>query len=196
MFAAKIVYFIIALFILLPWITLSLKRIIPIYRRSRKLPILKLAILAAGTAAVVLAVSGLYRFTIAYQPPLAAERAGVVFTKRVAGELDYSVYMEQMAGAGLAAEGFESVSDEELKQAGFQTKRYSLGISQRTYDVENGAVIHYFRHTDGDETLYSYVKMVLVDYAWKVVEHIPVSREELRKIEENMRFYELNLPPV
>jgi hypothetical protein len=191
MFAAKIVYLIIALFVLLPWIVFSLKKIISIYRRSRKLPVARLAVLAAGSVVIILAVLGLYSFTISYQAPLVAERAGVMFAKRVAGEMDYPTYMEQMTDVGLAAEGFTSVSGEELEQAGFQIKRYDLGISQRTYDAEKGTVIHYIRHTDGGETLYTYVKMELVDTSWKVIEHVPISGEDLNEIESNMRFYNI-----
>jgi hypothetical protein len=189
--AAKIVYILISIVILLPWLVYNLKVYLNIRKEKSKPSIGRIVYTAIVTLLIVTAIFSHYRFTLGFQLPLAAERAGELFTRHVEGALDLPGYQSEMQKQGLSANGFAAASDEDLKAAGFQRKHYSLHISERSFPMEDGSTVLYLMHSDGQATLYSYVKLQQEGYRWQVAVHDSLPQQEFEKIndETKIKFY-------
>jgi 4-amino-4-deoxy-L-arabinose transferase-like glycosyltransferase len=86
--ATGIVYTLIGMIVLLPWLVYNLKIFLD-RRKSRKKPSIgRILSLVLVSVLILTAVYSHYRFTAGYQAPLVAERAGQLFTRRVEGKLD------------------------------------------------------------------------------------------------------------
>lgn len=186
--SAKTVYILICVLILIPVIIRYVKRISSHYKREGKLPANKLIMLIVITALIITVIYFHYNFTIWYQAPLVAERAGQLFNSRLAGEMNLPSYLETMQEKGLSDDQLITVSGEELETAGFRQQKYDLSISVRTYELKDNQVIIYFRHSTENDKRYSYVKLKKENYRWKVIEHRIISADELAEIKPKVNF--------
>ncbi|HOB19494.1 MAG TPA: hypothetical protein PK830_10475 [Candidatus Atribacteria bacterium] len=178
--SAKIVYMLIGLFMLLPWTAYNVKVLLGILKRKKsdKSLIVRRIALFAGVAALM---AGLvvyhYNFTIGYQAPLVAERAGVLFQQHLSGELDLDEYKAKMHALGIAATDLTVDPGTAATEAG--QERYSLKLSERTYTNEDDSVTLYFLHENESASYYSYVRMIKSGNKWLVTEHKVLTSEQV-----------------
>jgi hypothetical protein len=133
---------------------------------------------------MIAAVYGHYRFTIGYQLPLAAERAGMVFARRLDGSLDTAGYEKEMEAENLKSDEMAVVSDEEITKAGYEKKRYQLSISERVYNMDDGTAVMYLQYDDSQNFLYSIVHFKQSNYKWQVIMHDVLTPEEFNEHDE------------
>lgn len=187
--AAKIVYWLIGLFVFLPWLVYNSKVFYTLYKKKKKPTVVRLVIFILVSILIFAGVYSHYRLTISAQAPLVAERAGGLFSQRLEGKLDLPAYAEKMVNEGIGVPGMATLSGEDLERAGFQRKFYDLYISERTFKTDNDNVIMYFKHGGGVKDLYSYVRMHKTEGRWTVIEHNIISQEDMEAVEKKMRFY-------
>lgn len=186
--AAKFVYVILAIFLLLPWFAYNIKAYLNQRKNKRKLSVVRVLSLILVSAVFITGVYAHYRFTIDYQIPLVAERAGMVFAQRVEGKLDLPGYQKEMQKQNLGSDAeIKTISDEALKKSGFQNKNTALSLSERTYPMEDGSVVVYLMYNDGSESLYSILQLTQYAYSWKVHLHDVLTQEEFAEINEEMK---------
>jgi hypothetical protein len=109
----------------------------------------------------------------------------------VEGKLDLPGYQSKMQKQGLAAPNMTTVSGEDLELAGFERKHYDLYISERSFQMEDGSTVLYLMHSDGQVSLYSYVKLQQADYKWQVAIHDILTQQEFDKLnsETKIKFF-------
>ena len=192
MHAARNVYLLIGFMALLPWVGLSLKKIIPIWKRSRKTPTLRLILMVVGTVLISMAVFWHYQLTIHYQAPLVAERVGHLLNERLQGGMEHFDYENALARQRLIGGDYQGLSDKELMEAGFVSGRYALAVSQRSFPQAPNVTMLYLRHTVEGQEYYTSVLMQLTGRRWQVLEQQTLNREALNAVENNMRFTPVN----
>lgn len=181
--SAKIVYMLIGLFLLLPWTAYKIKALLGILKKKKlnKSQLVRQIILFAGVALLMVClVVYHYNFTIGYQAPLVAERAGVLFQQHLIGELDLEEYKANMNAQGIAAEGLTIDPGAAMEEMG--QGHYSLKLSERTYSNEDGSATLYFLHKSGDVSFYSYVRMIKSGNKWLVTEHKVLTSEQVEDL--------------
>ncbi|HHY81491.1 MAG TPA: hypothetical protein GX505_02300 [Clostridiales bacterium] len=182
--AARIVYTIIAVFLLIPWLTYNVKVYFNLKNNRKRFDLKRILVLILVTVLMVTAVYCHYRFTISYQISLVAERAGELFSQRLDGRLDTPGYLNAMKKQGLSSAAFTTASADDLKAAGYQDKHYELFISERNYPADDGSTVIYLMHSDGMTSLYSLLKLRQYGYAWQVELHDVLSQEEFDKLNQ------------
>lgn len=189
--ATRIVYILIAIILLLPWLVYNFMALYNLIKKKKRPSLGRLLLLIGVSMLIIFGVYSHYRLTISYQAPLVAERAGQLFSQRVEGQLDLPTYAEKMVKQGLGAADIATVAGEDLEHAGFQRKFYELSISERTFPMDDGSVIIYFNHKDELVSLYSFVRMYKTDDRWIVTEQNVLTKEQFEEIDPklNMRFY-------
>ena len=177
--AAKIVYAILGFVILLPWI---------VYNVKKKLSKTRVLIMILVSVLIAASVYAHYQFTIGYQIALAAERAGKVFLQRIEGQMDLSAYQKEMQKQKLSPDqGIQTVSDEELKAAGFNPGRADVLLSERVYPAEDDSMIVYVLYDDGRVPLYSSITLKQSGYRWQVVSHALLTQNEFEELNEELK---------
>ncbi|HHT65763.1 MAG TPA: hypothetical protein GX017_06690 [Clostridiales bacterium] len=192
--AAKIVYIMLAVFLLLPWFAHNIKAYLNLRNNKKKFSAARILNLILVSAVIITGVYAHYRFTIAYQVPLVAERAGMVFSQRVQGKLDLPGYRKEMQKQKLGDHAeIKTISDEELEKLGFQNRNIILSLSERTYPKEDGGVVIYLMYDDGQESLYSVMQLTQHSASWKVDSHEVLSHEAFSELNEEMKikFYQV-----
>ena len=190
--AARIVYFILGIILLAPWLVYNIKGYLNNKMNKKKFPAGRIVICILVSAIMISGIYAHYRFTIGYQIPLVAERAGLLFSQRLEGKLDLLSYQKEMQRQNLSSEGgIITVSDEELDKVGFQQKKTNLLLSERVYPMEDGSMIVYLMYDDGQMPLYSFLQLKQSEDSWKVVLHDVLSQEEFEKLSEEtkIKFY-------
>jgi len=177
--AAKIVYFILGIVVLLPWL---------VYSAKKKFSKTRVFITVLVSLLIISGVYAHYRFTIGYQIPLAAERAGTVFLKRIEGKMDFSAYQNEMQKQELSTgEGVQTVSDEELEKTGIDPKQTDMLLSERVYSADDGSMIVYVMYDDGIVPLYSYIQLKQTGYRWNVVTHGLITKSEFDELNKELK---------
>ena len=189
--ATGIVYILIGIFVLLPWLLYNLKGFLNLKKNRKKPSVGRILSLVLVSLLILTAVYGHYRFTAGHQIALVAEQAGQLFTRRVEGEVDLPGYEQKMRRQGLSAPGMATVSGEDLELAGFQRKHYDLFLSERAFPMEDGSTVMYLMHSDGQVTLYTCMKLQKSGYRWQVAVHDILPREEFDQLNEKtkIKFY-------
>lgn len=182
--AAKIVYLLIAFFILIPWFVYNLKVYFNLKKNRKRFTLGRIVALVLVTVLMITAVYSHYRFTIGYQVALVAERAGDLFEKRIEGKLDLPGYIKEMDKQGISTTDFKTASIDELEAAGFKNKHYSLSLSERNFPAEDGSTIIYLMHSDDAVSLYSCLKLRQIGYAWRVESHDVLTQEEFDQLNQ------------
>jgi hypothetical protein len=182
--AARIVYIMIGIFLFLPWLVYNVKTYISYKNDMKKYPAGRIISFILVTVVMIAAVYGHYRFTIGYQLPLAAERAGMVFARRLDGSLDTAGYEKEMEAENLKSDEMAVVSDEEITKAGYEKKRYQLSISERVYNMDDGTAVMYLQYDDSQNFLYSIVHFKQSNYKWQVIMHDVLTPEEFNEHDE------------
>ena len=189
--AARIVYIVIGILIFLPWLSHLLKIFFRL-RKSRKKPTVS-RILSTVVITVLLfgAVYSHYRFTVGYQAPLVAERAGQLWNRCLEGDLKFSSYQEKMRKKGLSNSRVKVLSEDDLKSMDFPGKHSDLFLSEKTFSTEDGGLFVYLMHTGGPEALYTCMKLKQSGYRWQVTEQKTLSQKEFDPLNEKakIRFY-------
>lgn len=188
---AIIVYTILTVVMLIPWFAYNIKVSINLKKDNKKFTALRLAAAVLVTVVIIFAAYSHFRFTIGYQVPLVAERAGLVFVKRMEGKLDLSGYQAEMRRHNLSAADMSVASDEKWEAAALPFRHTGLHLSERTYHMEDGTALIYMMHESVDEHMYSFLKMSKSGYSWLVEEHGILTEEEFENANEEMkiRFY-------
>lgn len=192
---AKIVYIILGAIILLPWFVYNIKVYLNNKANKKKFSAGRIIVLILVSVLLCTGIFAHYRFTIGYQIPLVAERAGNVFSKRMEAKLDASAYQEEMQRQKLSGEaGVQTVSDEELQKAGLFNKQTGILLSERIYPMEDGSMAVYLMYDDGQEPLYTFLQLKQTDYSWKVVQHNILSQVEFDEFNEELKikFYNVD----
>ena len=193
--AAKIVYFILGIIILLPWFVYNIKVYLNNKADKKKFSAGRILVFILVSVLIITGVFAHYRFTAGYQIPLVAERAGKVFSQRLEAKMDFAGYQDEMQRQNLASEGgVETVSDEELQKAGLIEKQADLMLSERVYEMDDGSMVVYLMYDYGQEPLYSSLKLKQSDFSWKVVSHDVLTQEEFDELNEEMKvkFYSVD----
>ncbi|HCS73484.1 MAG TPA: hypothetical protein DIW17_06385 [Clostridiales bacterium] len=185
--SAKTVFIILAVILVLPWLIYNIKVFLNTKDNKRKFPTGRLLSFLSASALLIIAVFSLYRFTIGYQIQLAAERYGEIFIQRVEGRLSFTEYEAEVEKQNLSSENSEFILDEELYQAGFENKRCQLSLSERTYPMEDGSMLIYLLHDDGQSPLYTLLQLEKADYKWLVSLHEVLSREAFEELNDSSR---------
>lgn len=193
--SARIVYILIGFLIFLPWLAYNLKLYFRFKKNKKKLSVGRILSFILVSLLILTGVYGHYKFTIGYQISLVAERAGELFTQRVAGDLDLPGYQQKMQKQGLSAPAMATVSGEDLELAGFQKNYYSLAVSERSFPMDDGTTVMYLMHTRGKTSLYSYLQLQQRGYRWQVVEHNLLPQEEFDKLNEKTKIRFLAVAP-
>ena len=193
--AARSVYILIAITILLPWIVYCSKRIYRAVKKNHdKKDFIKTLVLFVMISTIILvAVIAHYNFTISYQAPLVAERAATIFNKRISGEIDLPAYIKDMQESGLATKDLVVISGNELDEANFDRLNYRLYLSEKLYEQDDGSVIVYCMHESGEVTNYSYIRLQKFGLKWIVLGHNILTIDGFEKAdkESKVRFYEI-----
>ncbi len=193
--AAKIVYFILGVIIFLPWFVYNIKAYLSNKSNKKKFSLGRILVFILVSALMIAGVYAHYSFTIGYQIPLVAERAGKVFSQRIEAKLDFTAYQEEMQKKKLTSvDGVQTVSDQELQKAGFLQNQTNLMISERIYPMEDGSMVIYLMYDGEQDPLYTYLQLAQSDYSWKVASHEILTLEEFEEINEEMKikFYQVD----
>ena len=121
--AAKIVYAILGFVILLPWIVYNVKKAVKNARIDYDSGI------RTNCSQRICPLSVYYRIS----DSSGSREAGKVFLQRIEGQMDLSAYQKEMQKQKLSPDqGIQTVSDEELKAAGFNPGRADVLLSEKS----------------------------------------------------------------
>ncbi len=193
--AAKIVFIILAIFLLLPWLVYNIKTYINLKANKKKFSTGRILSYVLISVLMITVIYSLYQFTIGYQIPLVAERYGEIFSQRIEGKLDLSQFEARIEKQKLSGLNSKIITDTEMEQAGFETKRYQLSISERTYPLEDedGNMLIYLKHDDGQSSLYTLLQLEQIDHKWQVYLHEVLSQDDFDELNNisRIRFFDI-----
>ena len=186
--AARIVYSLIAILILIPIFASQIKKIREFIRLKRKADANRQFIyLTISAIVIILMIISLFRFTIGYEAPLVAERVSQVFIEAGINNKDQAEFEKLLNDKKLASENISITGyDEIINELDF-TKDYDMHLSERIYkngDNEN----MYCKYIQDEDAIYIEIGLENSDNKWKVLSFTILDEESVEEIDSKMKF--------
>lgn len=189
--AAKIVYALITILIIIPIFVRRIKNMRHGMKSGKKNIIVKQFLYLLIACIIVFGFTiSLYRFTIGYEAPLFAERVSGVLVNCGKDELSQPDFEELLYDKKLASSVEVLGYDEILDSIDFQSS-YDAYLSERVYTKGNGEVI-YCKYAQGDSTVYVEMGISADNAKWQLSTLTASNEEMLKEIDPKMKFLEIN----
>lgn len=158
--SAIIIFWSIAILLLIPLILYGIKCAIKGKKdKDFSYPAYKIAAAMVLSILVIVSVIKIYKFTIGYQAPLAAE-------------------------AFLLKGGYEKLLD-----AGFDRGEYKVYFSEAAYENDDGSLRIFLKFEKGEEEDYTFIDMQKSNNKWAIISHNIITGSHEDYPETGKRFY-------